>query len=482
MSIDYVEQGALPDFRFARAAVFWASRPHFGSCLAELKLHLEGAIDAGLFPVIVVDTTTQMNAVKRILDEKLPELPDGIPESRYRLLTTPLQYYDAPNLAFMHSPGPPDNPSLRIQLPPRITLSANQALLLQRAFHDCKSVEMELISGGLSGAMTFLVSATLSNSNAGPKPMPFFAKIHRADRLQEELKRYKQFAEYHIGFHLRPNFVPDRCLFGVTNGILVGNFVQGSVSLLDAALDGHGPRYIQTLFADTLEVLRSEMPVAVEAAATSVVEALEPFCKYWKIPAERIESARQLHGGVVHDADTLWHKLVNLPPRRWRRCAIHGDMHGENVRVRKDDAIVIDFAHAAQGPATADLASLEVWLSFKCHAGCSADESAWRSEMADLYNPNRVLAGATEPGPAGVTEWSQQSVRQIRCIAYASTYSTEEYTRVLAVYLLRHASFPADEENEVRDEARRAYAYWLANQLIEALCDTTTPELTEEAA
>lgn len=480
LQIDYVEQGFVPDFRFARAAVFWAARPDFAHGLAELKSHLEATIDAGLLPYIVVDTPTQINAVERILNDKLPKLPAGIPESRYRLRTTPLQHHEAPNEAFLHSPGPSGNASLVIHLPPGITLSDNQELLLRRAFHDCKSVEMELITGGLSGAMTFLVSATLSDSNAGARPMPFFAKIHKSDRLQEELKRYKQFAEYHIAFHLRPNFVADRCLFGVANGILVGNFVQESRSLLDAALNGQGPRYIQTLFTDTLAVLRSEMPLADGAAVTSVVEALEPFCQYWRIPAERIKSARLL-GGEVHDSDTLWHKLVNLPPRPWRRCAIHGDMHGDNVRVRKDDAIVIDFAHAAQAPASADLASLEVWLSFRRNAADSPAEGVWRTEMEELYHPNRLLTDASASEPAGATGWLRDSVREIRRIASASTHSADEYARVLAVYLLRHASFPADEGNEADDVARRTYAYWLANRLIMALCETT-PELIEEAA
>jgi Ser/Thr protein kinase RdoA (MazF antagonist) len=44
---------------------------------------------------------------------------------------------------------------------------------------------------------------------------------------------------------------------------------------------------------------------------------------------------------------------------------MHGDLHGENVRVRNGNAILIDFASVCSGPLTADLAALETCLAFE---------------------------------------------------------------------------------------------------------------------
>ncbi|MDE2299901.1 MAG: hypothetical protein KGK18_17260, partial [Burkholderiales bacterium] len=68
-------------------------------------------------------------------------------------------------------------------------------------------------------------------------------------------------------------------------------------------------------------------------------------------------------------------------------------------------------------------------------------------------------------------------LREIRLLAQASTHSAEEYRRVLALYLLRHATFPAEDGCREEDEFRRAYAYWLANRLIVALVAAHEPQM-----
>ena len=472
--IEAVPAGTVPVFRHARAAVFWATPPYFESTAEALEANLVAAIDEGLFLQIVVDGEGQRKEVSRVLDTILP---NGAPiDQHHRLRTVPVESHEGPNAALMHNPGPTANDRLEIKVPDDVALRPDQRLLLQRAFHDCKSIELQLITGGLSGALTLLVDATLADSNAGPRPMPFFAKLDAPGKLRKEMQRFEEFAEHHIRWYLRPNFVAERRIYAVHQGILVGTFVHPSKSLWEVVLAGDGPRHIRSLFEETLVVLRQEPKTSGPEIPGSVVEPLEQFCNHARVPTPRVEAAKAF-GGTVHEPRSLWRKLIGLPKQKWRRSAIHGDMHGGNVFVRKEDAIVIDFAHATTGPMSADLASLEVWLAFKIPLDRAIDRDRWLQDTDRVYRPESIdlaIAGLSLEQTNGV---AHSCVREIRLLAQDSTYSAEEYRRVLAVYLLRYASFPPDKNCREEDEFRRTYAYWLANRLVMAICSTHEPQL-----
>lgn len=471
--IEVVLPGEQPNFRYARAAVFWATPPYFESTAEALEANVVGALDEGLFLHIVVEGEGQRKDIERVLDAALPE---GAPADQHRLRIGPVEPHEGPNAALMHNPGPVANDRLEITVPDDVVLRPDQRLLLKRAFHDCKAIELQPIKGGMSGALTFLVDATLADSNAGTRPVPFFAKLDVPGKLRQEMRRFQEFAEHHIRWYLRPNFVAERRIYGVHQGILVGTFVHPSKSLWEVVLDGDGPRHIRSLFEETLGVLRQESTGSEPDAPGSVIEPLEHFCKYERVPAARVEAAK-VFGGAVHAPRSLWRKLIGLPKQRWRRSAIHGDMHGDNVRVRKEDAIVIDFAHAMIGPMSADLASLEVWLAFKVPLDRVVDREGWRQATERLYRPDSIdlaMVGLT----LEVTDaQAEPCLREIRFLAQGSTHSAEEYRRVLALYLLRHATFPAEESCREEDEFRRTYAYWLANRLVVALCAAHEPQM-----
>jgi hypothetical protein len=349
--------------------------------------------------------------------------------------------------------------------------------LLKRAFYDCKSIKLEIITGGLSGALTFSVAAKLSISYAGENTKPYFVKLDRPNKLSAELNAYTIYAEHHIDWYLRPNFIPNKCLHGATRGILVGSFVQGSSSLFYEACSGKGPSLIKSLFIETLGLLREDLATPQNIRHTSVVEPLKRFFDYSKISDERTQNANYFGGETCNPSD-LWRKLLNLPPTSWKNSIIHGDMHGENVRVRKDDAIVIDFAHTTYGPRSADLASLEVWFSFKSPSECTRSFEDWKSQIDKLYDPEEIeiSLGISDLDP-NETDWLMNCVMQIRLLAKQSDLNSNEYKRVLAVYLLRHASFKADETFAFNDEKRKSYAYWLANRLVLSLSVNQRKEL-----
>lgn len=469
LTLEVVIAGAQPDFRYARAAVFWATNMHFESAVDLLETNMICAMNEGLHLYIVVANEGMRKDVDRLL---VQHLPLGAPMDRYTLRVDYLDsigFYEAPSAALRHAPGPAANDNLQILLSEGVSLLKEQRFMLQRAFSDCKSIALHLITGGKSGALTFLVDATLTASNAGMRPQPYFAKLGEPHKLLAELRQYETYAEHHIAWHLRPNFQPARCIYGVGQGILVGSFVQSSRSLWEAAVAGDGPLHIRTLFEETLAVWRSEAKKWPPEQPGSVVESLEEFCDYSRIPFERVETAK-VHGGTVHTARSLWRKLLDLPHEHWLRSSIHGDMHGDNVRVRKQDAIVIDFAHATTGPMCADLASLEVWLAFKVPTNDTLDRPQWKKRVEELYRPEIVDEDVKTMLPESSDDFVRTCLLEIRRIAGSSTFGTDEYKRVLAVYLLRHASFPPDECCEAEDEYRRTYAYWLANRMVTALC------------
>jgi len=479
LALRCLPRDGTPEIEFARACVFWATRPHFPEAIAALKEWAVEMADAGLLLFVVVENEEQLLDTRRVLQAVLPDFDNSNLHVKLRmtLATSPVAAHEPAQAALMHDPGPSARAALEIVLPSGLKLGLQDVRLLQRAFHDCTRIELSPLGGGLSGADTFQVAATLIDSNAGSHPQPFFAKLGDKAKLRDELQRFRQYAEHHIAFYLRPNFLSARHILGVTRGVLVGNFVPGSISLWEAVRAGDGAAHIRSLFEDTLGALRDEHPRNLMNAAETVVGQLDPFCAYAGVPSARVEAASDF-GGLVLAPDALWRELLNLPNHRWRHSAIHGDMHGENVRIRKQDAIVIDFAHATTGPMSADLASLEVWLSLRAPFENDASRAAWQVDMAHAYSLAGIevtVAGTTQPRFEKCS-WLEECVAELRRQARGSTVSAEEYARVLAVFLIRAAVYPPWDEDPINDEVRRTYAYWLANRLVDDLRDAAERE------
>jgi hypothetical protein len=454
--------GGQPDFQHARAALFWGADGDgaFSTAMTCLNEFVQTALNHGLYVVVVVPGDIDdglLNAAKKELKKNDPW---AALESNYRVLTTPVKLHHVLHQVLVHAPGP--SRRLNLSFVGDVLPAAHTRFLFERAFHDCTSLTFEPIAPGKSGADTFIVKATLEASNAGPEPVPFFAKLGRPDKLRKEWDAFRIFAEHHVPWYLRPNFVPEKTTYGVDRALLVGTFVQNSCSLAEAVRNG-GERHIKSLFVETLGALRQQLRT-IAPGKVSVVSALETFCWYDEVPATRWNAAAVSFGGEAVPPARLWWRLMGLPALDWRRSAIHGDLHGENVRVRKEDAIVIDIAHACTGPASADLAHLEVSLLFDGHAGDVQGED-WKKQVGPLYAPAAVEASYADPGTVPVGTWMHAAVRQVRGLVKDAALSSEEYMRVLSVYLLRQAALPVDTNDAANDEYRRRFAYWLACQL-----------------
>lgn len=380
----------------------------------------------------------------------------GFAESVY-IRTAPPDHEIAEKIARLQ-PGPAANRSLEITGAAASTLSVTARLFLQRAFFDCSSISIEPLTGGRS-ASVFSVHARFTDSVVGPRPLPFFAKVDSRDKIDSEGFNYRFYAEHFIPFNLRPNLDPKRCLSGKDVGILVGNFVEKSESLIDAARRGHAQTALFSLFDNTLRGWRLQA-----TSSQGIVPAMSGVFSAAKLLAipDRHPEARRL--GATKTPQELEALLKALPIRPYLSAPMHGDLTPFNVRVRGHDAILIDLAHTKQGPLVADAASLEVGLAFE--AGDDTDDKGWSELMDTLYSRDCLLRPPVPPREPRAREWLWSSIRQIRVVALAEEVSPFEYATALAIYLLRRAMFPADSP---ADGFRRAYAYVLAERLISCL-------------
>ena len=446
-----------PQMRYARAAVFWAADTEFDATLDVLERHLVTCIDEGLLVYVVVsDDVAQVTHVTQAIDALVPKHASG---RNVIVRNDEVSSHELANEALRHDPGPVANQNLTFRGEVS-NLTPQRKLLLQRAFNDSSTLNLTPIKAGYSGASTFIGHATINASPLLPEPMPFFIKLGDSAKLLEELTRFRKHAEHYITWNLRPNFVMERSIYGVLEGVLVGTFVEGSKSLAECAQAGGGEKYIATLFDETLRGWRKR--AEPHKGSNSVVAALAAYDRHASVPSQRVKQAQLLFGGEVQPPTTLWRRLISAPRQSWLECVIHGDMHGDNVRVRKDDAIVIDFAQADYGPACADAASLEVWFAFQADG---LDVKQWQSWIENLYRPSTIdsmLEGAT----AARGCWIHVCLSKIRHIGRTCVLGHDEYKRVLAVFLLRHASFEANPSDSDADEFRRCFAYWLANRLV----------------
>jgi len=420
------------------------------------KSHLEAiapaAADHGLLLVVLADDDHSYQKMETAL-RRSPLRPAFVKR------TAPAEHEIAERIA-RHDPGPAAGKvEIKGEDVPELT-----KLFLRRAFFDCRSITIASLTGGRS-ANVFSVYAVFEDSLVGPRPLPFFAKVDVLQKIDNEWGNYENVVGHFIPFNARPNLDPQRCLFGATHGMLVGNFVEQSESLWTVARRGMAQAAIYSLFDHALRGWRLQAYAHDDARAfrTSMMESLSVVFDPARIPAKRVALARKLTEATLPDPDKLYATLKGHDSLKHRVAPMHGDLHAKNVCVRGGDAILIDFnSTRTSGPLVADPASLEVSLA--CEVGpAEKDNVGWREVVDKLYDPSYLLRPPPPPNEPAPREWLWSCIRQIRLIGLASQTTDKEYQFALALYLLRRASF---RDESPPDRYRRAYAYVLASRLV----------------
>lgn len=373
-------------------------------------------------------------------------------------LTTPKAMSQRPNAASWSS-------SVAIQGDE--DLCPEDRVLLRRAFSDCTLVKLVPLPGGRS-AEVYCGFAQLQDSQVGPRPLPFFVKLDRYPKIQREISHYRECTTLFVPFNQRPNIDENRCALGAERGIIVGNFVENSESLAALVDRGVAQGAINSLFDEALRGWRSQAYHSVTSAVhRRLIDSLTASNLLTARPDQRrrldenAERARSL--GSTLSPTNLIELLQALPPMEHRCALMHGDLHGENVRVRGGDAILIDFASVQHGPLVGDPAMLDAALA--CASGMS-DERAWGSLVDNLYafENVRMLPLPRDAAEPGAHLWN--SIRYIRRIGLSDQMSDGEYATAVAICLLRLALHkPPPKE----DRGRRPRAYVLAERLLRRL-------------
>lgn len=458
------------DYWFARGLVVCAMPPKLPTAKQALSC-IVPALDHGLQVLVLVGDSVTHAFIQECIDKTVPDGP-ARERIRYRLGA---HAHEVAEVFARHVPGPAIAATIRIDAQEGIDLTATQRFLLQRAFSDCSAIHLTVLSGGRS-ALTLSVQATLSNSLAGPHPLPFFAKLDRASLIVAEQACYERYADSHIAWYLRPNLQPARCLIGADTGILVGSFVPRSESLWTLIVQGRAQAAIRSLFTETLAGWRAEH-AATQVEHGSIAPSLVGVFKPMNVRKRYIRAAASL--GFAYEPQAIWEAFLNLPTRVWPKAPIHGDMHAENVRVRGADAIIIDLAKVTMGPSGADPACLEVRIAFEAPpTGFEIERATWLRTAQELFSYAHVVE-ASEADTGSATNWVRDAVLETRRIALMSSPRVE-YAVTLALYLLRRAMFEPDTVDPAGDESRRAWAWVLGCRLLLALQEAQC--MYEEAA
>ena len=224
---------------------------------------------------------------------------------------------------------------------------AERILLLQRAFWNCSELRLVFLPGGLSGAAVCKAYACLEAGQLGEYPHLYFVKIGPRKKIIEEYDKYGQYGGYileYVPFHLAPRLRRERCNLGSKQGILVGDFVEGTESLIACARGGRCGHAIANLFDRTLAGWRKQYDLdlgwtlANQLAAKWQIEGSDASIA---LPESRADLVKSLGGSTeIPPLKAIFEKHGVTTPL----CApAHGDLHATNVLVRHGDAIIIDF-------------------------------------------------------------------------------------------------------------------------------------------
>ena len=221
-------------------------------------------------------------------------------------------------------------------------------------------ISLEPLKKGFSGARVFAVYAEFPEGEAAPYPLPYFAKIDSCKHILKEYEAYDRFVTRYVPFSQRPNCEPKRCFLGLTDGILVGDFVDNSESLADVVQPNGARAIIHSLFDDALRGWRQQAYNREERISLSDVRA--DILKPERIKPIHVAAAKTF--GATLPPNELTLLLDESAKHLYRRGPVHGDLNTQNIRVRNGEAVLIDFYKSNIGPLVADLASLEIAICF----------------------------------------------------------------------------------------------------------------------
>ncbi|MCP3368647.1 hypothetical protein [Bradyrhizobium cajani] len=362
---------------------------------------------------------------------------------------------------------------------------SERLILLKRAFWNCSELRLTLLDGGMSGAPVFKAYASaeaglVQPGSTGPYPHLFFVKIGPRKKIIDEYDKYCGHIFEYVPFHLGPRLRRDRCNLGSTLGILVGDFVDGSESLIACARGGRCGHAIANLFDKTLGGWRKQDYIDEKRTLSAFFEdkwQVEGQSQLIELPTGRIPLVQKL--GADTSIEALKEIFVDLGNTAPKVAPAHGDMHATNVLIRHGDAILIDFEKLEQHyPLTYDPASLEGGLLVE---GFIEDLKKGKLALTELvqlieplYEESALKRGQTTfCRPGDPAEWFYNAVNQIRTLSWSAEQQPGQYALTLALCLVRKGCNPHVDLDANEPNMSRAIAFFFGQKLLRAMAKTT---------
>lgn len=469
------------DFRFSCAIIFCFDSSNKGQSIGLVNDYAMVAAEHGLLVVLHVSKEGEDKLLQGHTVE-FPDIQTGLVDlpRPVRVLSFNKEGHALAELAARHPAGPMLNPALKIKGELPEYRKESDSFLLKRAFSDCEAITVEALRTGLSGARVLAVYAEFPQGEVVPYPLPYFAKIDSRERILKEYENYDRFVTRYIPFSQRPNCEPKRCLLGATDGILVGDYVDDSVSLSDVVRPSGARATIHSLFDDALRGWRQQ---AYKRDRIPLVSIRPRIVEPEQIKGPYVTAGKAF--GATLSGIALTSLLDTSAKHLYRDGPMHGDLNTQNIRVRNGEAVLIDFYKSDYGPMSADLASLEIAICFSIEADAAWDDengpymnsqqfAEWRRHIDSLflYVPGQFgMLPPLQERPC-LHSWMWSACTQLRLMAHYLESSEEAYACLLVAYLMRLTMFPDDEKKiqaHTPDAIVRGYAYWTAERMLRAI-------------
>lgn len=430
------------DLNKACATVFFAAGASAAPIVGALKAHAKECLDHGHRVLICCqnDVWKTINGIPEIvhcLHRELTADCDDLAE----LIRGGLQLAGPP------ATGPEQAAAL--------ALGDEDQTLLRRAFWDCDIATLKELKEGRSAARVFRVHARRQNQEPPGYLLPFLVKIDDRPEIEREVTNYERFVDGHIPFTQRPNLNDERTVYGPTRAVMVSDFVDEAYPLTEVCRRPESRTVLYSLFDDALRSWRRDAFIdGTTPQKLPISDYLEPIVKPAEILPAVIGQAQKF--GLKANAEGLLARVRVVSVHPYRIGTIHGDLHPGNVMVRRQEAILIDFASIWENrPIIADLACLEVAACFTiAPEGTTRNPSRlnrsafaqWRNELKKLFACTclRQVPPLKEPGPF---DWLWTLCRQTRSMAAQAEASKSAYACALAIYLLRRARLSRADEH-----------------------------------
>jgi hypothetical protein len=377
----------------------------------------------------------------------------------------------------------------------KVQFAHEDDLLIRRAFSNCRRVQLLGKPNGLSGVSAYEGYAYLGDNELGGEwPYRFFVKIGGRVKVAREFHKYGTTLLENVPFHLGPRLRRERCVLGLSKGLIVADFVSGAEPIRDSAREGRGIAAISNLFNVTLLSWRR----AAKEESLPLGESLKLLLQDddgndRSVPPHRLARLDEFTASVP--VGELIQMVKDMPRSTPVLTGmVHGDLHATNVLVRMNDAVIIDLERVDTSmPLLFDAASLEAGLFVDGFIKDRRSAKDILASVSSLYEIGAFEKDDHHCDPAEGSAWFMECVRQIRMQATQMERADWQYAWMLGAVFIKKACNPDDfSENhpvtfasaptcqEAAREAARTLSYVIGEKIIMGLVSklgATPPKL-----